>query len=160
MAAEPVGNVWRLRIEAAPRHRSVDAESGKVVRVTGDAADALAEALTVGPQHRLATYGTLGPGGPNHHQLSTLKGRWSRGYVHGRLVAAGWGADLGFPAIVLGPDGPQVDVEVFESHELPDHWDRLDEFEGAGYARVVTTVHTASGDVRASIYVLVAPEQH
>jgi gamma-glutamylcyclotransferase (GGCT)/AIG2-like uncharacterized protein YtfP len=137
----------------------VDAESGSVPSVTGDA-DALAEASTLGPQHRLATYGTLSPGRPNHHQLTTLKGRWSRGYVHGRLVAAGWGADLGFPAIVLGPDGPQVDVEVFESHELPDHWDRLDQFEGAGYARVVTTVHTASGDVQASIYVLVAPAQH
>jgi hypothetical protein len=37
----------------------VDAESGRVLRVTGDA-DALVEASTLGPQHRLATYGTLG----------------------------------------------------------------------------------------------------
>jgi hypothetical protein len=94
VTALPLGLWYRVR---------VDTESGKVVRVTGDA-NALAEVSTLGPQHRLATYGTLGPGGPNHHQVSTLKGRWSRGYVHGRLVAAGWGADLGFPSIVLGQD--------------------------------------------------------
>ena len=123
-------------------------------------ADASAELTSLGPQHRLATYGSLGPGRPNHHQLSAPKGRWSRGFVRGRLIAAGWGADLGFPAIVLGPDEPPVDVEVFESFQLPDHWNRLDEFEGAGYARVVTTVQTASGDVQASIYVFVASEQH
>jgi gamma-glutamylcyclotransferase (GGCT)/AIG2-like uncharacterized protein YtfP len=115
-------------------------------------ADSLANPSILGPQHRLATYGTLGPGGPNHHQLSTLKGRWSRGFVRGRLVAAGWGADLGFPAIVLDPEGSQVDVEVFESLDLPDHWDRLDKFEGAAYARVVATVHTPDGAVQAYIY--------
>ena len=32
---------------------------------------------------------------------------------------------------------------------------RLDAFEGPGYERVVTTVHTPTGDVDASIYVLV-----
>ena len=35
--------------------------------------------------------------------------------------------------------------------------ERLDEFEGAGYRRVIATVHTAAGEVPASIYVL-APQ--
>jgi gamma-glutamylcyclotransferase (GGCT)/AIG2-like uncharacterized protein YtfP len=107
--------------------------------------------------HRLATYGTLAPGRPNHHQLDGLDGRWSNGQVHGTLVAAGWGADLGYPALLLDPHGPPVDVQVFESADLPAHWSRLDEFEGPGYQRVRTTVQTTAGDVEASIYVLRAP---
>ena len=38
------------------------------------------------------------------------------------LVDAGWGASLGYPALVLQADGPAIDVEVFESADLPDHW--------------------------------------
>jgi hypothetical protein len=39
--------------------------------------------------HRLATYGTLGPGRPNHHQLDGFEGRWLAGQVNGMLVDAG-----------------------------------------------------------------------
>ena len=105
-------------------------------------------------RHRLATYGSLAPGHPNHHQLDGLEGRWSRGHVHGTLLNAGWGAGLGYPALVLGTDGSAVEVDVFASPDLPEHWSRLDEFEGAGYVRVVTTVTTASGHIDAFIYVL------
>jgi gamma-glutamylcyclotransferase (GGCT)/AIG2-like uncharacterized protein YtfP len=105
--------------------------------------------------HRLATYGTLAPGRPNHHQLDGLEGRWLTGRVNGRLVDAGWGASLGYPALVLDPDGAGIDVDVFESADLPAHWPRLDAFEGAGYQRVVVRVHTPIGDVDASIYVFV-----
>jgi gamma-glutamylcyclotransferase (GGCT)/AIG2-like uncharacterized protein YtfP len=108
--------------------------------------------------HRLATYGTLAPGRPNHHQLDGLEGRWLEGKVYGRLVAAGWGAGLGYPALVLDADGPAVDVLVLESADLPAHWTRLDEFEGPGYERVVTTASTPDGDLATSIYVL--REQH
>ena len=104
--------------------------------------------------YRLATYGTLAPGRPNHHQLDGLDGRWFDGRVHGTLVQAGWGAGLGYPALTLDPHGPAVDVSVFESVDLPAHWSRLDEFEGPGYQRVATTVRTPAGDVEASIYVL------
>ena len=55
--------------------------------------------------------------------------------------------------MVLEPDGPEVLVRLFESADLPEHWARLDEFEGPGYERVVTTVRTEAGDVPASIYV-------
>jgi gamma-glutamylcyclotransferase (GGCT)/AIG2-like uncharacterized protein YtfP len=105
--------------------------------------------------HRLATYGSLAPGRPNHHQLDGLEGRWLAGHVIGILVDAGWGAGLGYPALILDPDGSSIDVHVFESIDLPDHWARLDAFEGPGYQRVVTTVRTSTGGVDASIYVLV-----
>jgi gamma-glutamylcyclotransferase (GGCT)/AIG2-like uncharacterized protein YtfP len=103
---------------------------------------------------RLATYGSLAPGGPNHHLLDGLDGRWLEGVVYGRLVDAGWGADLGYPALILDPSGSAIPVEVFESIDLGDSWSRLDDFEGPGYERVVTSVRTSAGDVDASIYVL------
>src|SRR5215207_3414357 len=109
--------------------------------------------------HRLAAYGTLGPGGPNDHQLDGLQGRWLEGYVNGRLVAEGWGASLGFPALILSSGGPAIPVHVFESVDLPAHWTHLDDFEGPGYQRVVTTVHTPSGDVDSYIYVLGEQDQ-
>jgi gamma-glutamylcyclotransferase (GGCT)/AIG2-like uncharacterized protein YtfP len=102
---------------------------------------------------RLATYGTLGPGRPNHHQLSDLPGRWLTGRVRGSLVEEGWGAELGYPALILDDGGSPIDVDVFESPALPDHWDRLDAFEGAGYRRVAVDVETAEGVIPASIYV-------
>jgi gamma-glutamylcyclotransferase (GGCT)/AIG2-like uncharacterized protein YtfP len=105
---------------------------------------------------RLATYGTLAPGRANHHQLAGLEGQWRQGTVRGRLVDAGWGAALGYPGLVLDPLGPVVEVYLFESAELPDHWPRLDEFEGTGYRRVVTQVRTAGGELDAWVYVIAA----
>ena len=103
---------------------------------------------------RLATYGTLAPGRVNHQRLAGLKGRWQKGTVTGRLVDAGWGAALGYPGLVLDPLGPLVEVDLFELADLPDHWPRLDAFEGTGYRRVVTQVRTAGGDLDAWIYVI------
>jgi gamma-glutamylcyclotransferase (GGCT)/AIG2-like uncharacterized protein YtfP len=103
---------------------------------------------------RLATYGSLRPGEVNHHELSELKGRWLKGTVKGQLAEEGWGAPLGFPALILDPLGATVDVELFESRELLDHWGRLDEFEGSGYRRVAVEVDTEEGLLAAYIYVL------
>ena len=98
--------------------------------------------------HRLATYGTLAPGRPNHHHLDGLRGRWFEGHVHGTLVDAGWGAALGFPALILDPDAPVIDVHVFESADLPAHWAHLVEFEGPGYERIPATIHTPRASAR------------
>ena len=103
---------------------------------------------------RLAIYGTLAPGRVNHDQISALAGNWKRGIVKGRLFSSGWGAALGFPGLILDPLGPSVDVDLFESTDLPEHWTRLDDFEGSGYRRVVTSVNTAEGERSAWIYVL------
>jgi len=106
------------------------------------------------PDTRLAVYGTLAPGRVNHHQISALRGNWQRGTVKGKLFSAGWGAAMGFPGLILDPLGPSLDVDLFESMDLPQHWARLDEFEGSGYRRAVTTVNTAEGNLSAWIYVL------
>ena len=103
---------------------------------------------------RLAVYGTLAPGRPNEHVLAELPGRWLEGTVRGALRAEGWGSELGFPGIVLDPNGPVVDVMILESDALHDHWPRLDAFEGPSYRRTTTTVQTATGPLAAAIYVL------
>lgn len=103
---------------------------------------------------RLAVYGSLAPGRPNHDQLAGLSGRWFEAIVRGHLVEDGWGAEMGYPGIVLDADGPAVEVHVLESSDLPNWWSRLDEFEGTGYRRTATPVTTPKGDVWASIYVL------
>jgi gamma-glutamylcyclotransferase (GGCT)/AIG2-like uncharacterized protein YtfP len=106
---------------------------------------------------RLATYGTLAPGRENHGQLTDLPGRWVVGHVRGSLVDSGWGAELGFPALVLDPDGASIEVFMFESEALRDHWPRVDAFEGPGYRRVSVDVSTPEGVLSASIYVAADP---
>ncbi|WP_428525455.1 gamma-glutamylcyclotransferase family protein [Roseibium sp.] len=104
--------------------------------------------------HRLATYGTLAPGRVNHHHVENVEGTWTTGVIRGRLIEAGWGADLGYPGLVLDPNGDTIEVHLLVSIDLIDHWDRLDAFEGAGYQRVQVDVETAQGHVPASIYVI------
>ena len=117
----------------------------------------MTESSTFSAEHRLATYGSLAPGGPNHGQLDGLKGRWFSGNVRGTLVEKGWGATLGYPGIVLEEHGHNVEVQVFECADLVRRWPLLDEFEGSGYERVIAVVRTSSGDVEASIYALAVP---
>jgi gamma-glutamylcyclotransferase (GGCT)/AIG2-like uncharacterized protein YtfP len=103
---------------------------------------------------RLATYGSLAPGRTNHHQLAGLQGEWRPARVRGRRIEEGWGAALGHPGLILDPEGDEVEVQLFSSADLPEHWSRLDAFEGDGYRRVVTPVRTADGELDACIYVL------
>jgi gamma-glutamylcyclotransferase (GGCT)/AIG2-like uncharacterized protein YtfP len=77
--------------------------------------------------------------------------------VRGSLIHAGWGAQFGYPGLTLDPDGAWVEVFVFESSALPDHWHRLDSFEGPGYRRVPVNVSTTDGDLPAFIYTLANP---
>jgi gamma-glutamylcyclotransferase (GGCT)/AIG2-like uncharacterized protein YtfP len=102
--------------------------------------------------HCLATYGTLAPGRANHHQLAELAGTWTTGTIRGRLIETGWGAALGYPALVLEEDGEVIAVHLFTSADLPAHWDRLDAFEGAEYRRGEVLVETDAGLVPAWIY--------
>ena len=107
-----------------------------------------------GAEYRLATYGTLAPGRPNHHKLDGLTGTWIEGVVRGRLVEQGWGADLGYPAIILDETAALVSVFIFESDDLPDHWPEFDSFEGKEYVRTATWAETDTGRLRVSIYAL------
>lgn len=105
--------------------------------------------------HRLFVYGTLAPGRPNEHLLADVPGEWEPATVNGTLFPEGWGAAAGYPGIVLDARGGEVRGFVFSSENLAEHWARLDEFEGEGYERVLTTVKLEDGtSVEAYIYKL------
>ena len=97
--------------------------------------------------NRLFVYGTLAPGRPNAHVLTSVKGYWEPASVRGTLLPEGWGAAAGYPGIVLDGHGEEVQGFVLSSEHLPEHWDRLDAFEGDGYERVLTAVTLKSGKV-------------
>ena len=97
-------------------------------------------ASRITPDMRLATYGTLAPGRVNAHRLAALRGSWREGVVHVRLVDAGWGAEFGYPGIILDTSADGMAVQVLESPDLPEFWAELDGFEGEGYRRVVAPV--------------------
>jgi gamma-glutamylcyclotransferase (GGCT)/AIG2-like uncharacterized protein YtfP len=102
----------------------------------------------------LFVYGTLAPGRPNEHVLGDVPGSWEPATVRGDLVDHGWGAAVGFPALVLRERGPEVHGSLFASDALVEHWVSLDEFEGSGYERVLTRARPGTGDdVQAWVYV-------
>ena len=102
---------------------------------------------------RLAVYGTLRRGELNHHVVSGIPGDWDAGTVRGWVYDLTWGSAEGYPGLTLDPAGGGVPVDVLESDALDRHLDRLDRFEGEGYARVVATVTLDSGeDVEAWVY--------
>ena len=104
---------------------------------------------------RLFVYGTLIPGGPNEHLLHEIDGSWQDATMTGTLRAEGWGATMGYPAIVLGEDGDEVEGFLFSSDRLSDHWSRLDQFEGEAYERVLTVARLKDDStVDAHVYVL------
>ena len=90
--------------------------------------------------HRLAVYGTLAPGRPNHHVVAPFGGEWTDGLIEGELVPAGWGAALGYPAFRPRVGGPAVRVHVLTSASLATAWPALDRFEGSEYQRIVVPV--------------------
>jgi gamma-glutamylcyclotransferase (GGCT)/AIG2-like uncharacterized protein YtfP len=97
--------------------------------------------------NRLFVYGTLAPGRPNEHVLADLPGEWKPATVIGTLLPEGWGAAAGYPGIVLRKPGGEVEGLLFSSDSLPEHWARLDEFEGEGYERVLTTARLKDGKI-------------
>ena len=105
--------------------------------------------------HHLFVYGTLAPGEINADQLAPLGGSWQVAKVRGTLHAEGWGASYGFPAMRLDEHSDFVVGQLFTSPDLPEHWSRLDEFEGDAYRRVITDVQLENGTkIAAHIYVL------
>ncbi|KAF7785833.1 hypothetical protein PRUB_a0226 [Pseudoalteromonas rubra] len=103
----------------------------------------------------LFVYGTLAPGRPNEHILAGLKGQWQPGFVKGHLQNQGWGAELGYPGLILDTGAGEVSGLVFSSSELDAHWQRLDEFEGEHYKRVIAQVRLDNGEIiSAYVYTL------
>lgn len=95
--------------------------------------------------NRLFVYGTLAPGRPNEHVLRDVPGTWEPATVKGKLIPEGWGAAEGFPGIVIDPSGDEVQGFVFTSEHLAENWSTLDEFEGEGYERRLTTANLKDG---------------
>ena len=108
---------------------------------------------------RLFVYGTLAPGRPNEHVLAGVAGTWEPASVIGILHPEGWGAAAGYPCIVLDERGREVEGLIFSSESLTEHWERLDQFEGEGYERVLTKAKRKDGTiVDAYIYELSGSE--
>lgn len=106
-----------------------------------------------GPEHRLAVYGTLRRGRPNHYLIEDL-GEPATGTVAGFLTE--WS---GYPVFHWAGDddasgAARVDVELYRSAKLtPERWRELDRFETAIYRRIVVPVRVAGGAlVTATIY--------
>lgn len=146
-----------FRADFASEFEAIDArgegwtiEEREIARFEGAA---LARAATP-TSRRLAVYGTLAPGAPNHERMKAYGGTWSSGTVQGRLHEAGWGAALGSPAMTLESGAEPVAVHVLEAEALETAWSALDAFEGEEYVRVVAPVETAAGIELANVYVL------
>ena len=105
--------------------------------------------------HNLFVYGTLAPGRNNEHVLTNIGGTWEPAAVKGHLKDEGWGAEMGYPGIVLDEAGEDIQGYIFSSNNLDKHWDDLDEFEGEEYKRVLVEVQKKDSSlIEAFIYVL------
>lgn len=105
--------------------------------------EALLEELLDHPAQRLAVYGTLAPGARNHQVIAGIGGTWEKGRVPGVLGRIG-----PYPAFQWRPRGKPIPVQVLSSPRLPDHWARLDRFEGDAYRRILAPVTLAQGVVQ------------
>jgi len=104
--------------------------------------------------NRLAVYGSLAPGEPNHWVVSKLQGTWEPGTATGYLFDLTWGPADGYAGFIPDADGNPVPVAVLHSEQLEKNWRSIDDFEGDGYERRVITVSLDSGvQVQACIYV-------
>lgn len=107
----------------------------------------------------LFVYGTLMPNCPNGHVLENIIGKFIPATVRGNLKNAGWSASMGYPGIKLDENGDTVHGYLFYSSNLINHWDFLDEFEGAEFERREITVERYDElDVETFIYELKASE--
>lgn len=107
------------------------------------------------PSCRLAVYGSLAPGKKNHHIMAGMKGTWRRAVLRGSLRNEGWGAGQGFPGFLWDGTDNAVPGQVFASTDLPEHWQRLDDFEGPEYRRILVPAKIDDGEIEVcNVYAL------
>jgi gamma-glutamylcyclotransferase (GGCT)/AIG2-like uncharacterized protein YtfP len=117
--------------------------------------------------NRLFVYGTLAPGESNEYILADIIGTWQPAIVRGTFWQEG-GADIGCPGMIpsafydghgnllSNEIGYEIKGLIFTSEHLPDHWQRLDDFEGEGYVRqLIEAKLIDDSNVKAYIYALV-----
>jgi gamma-glutamylcyclotransferase (GGCT)/AIG2-like uncharacterized protein YtfP len=100
------------------------------------------------PEHVLVVYGSLKPGEMNHHHVADIEGEWVDGVIKGEMGK--WRQYLRFARNTQNPQ--KVEVKVLISVKLPQHWSRLDEFEGEAYKRVLCDVETEHGTISGYVY--------
>ena len=107
----------------------------------------------------LFVYGTLAPGQVNAHVLAPLSGTWTEAQISGSLHDAGWGAAHGCPGARLTKNDcdsttatshllSTINGVLFESEDLADFWQILDDFEGTEYQAEITTARLVTGKYR------------
>ena len=107
----------------------------------------------------LFVYSTLAPGQVNAHVLAPLSGAWTEAQISGSLHDAGWSATHGYPgARLLDNDIDKITADsfpssvvkgvLFESADLADFWQKLDDFEGTEYQAEITMAHLVTGEYR------------
>ena len=69
---------------------------------------------------KLFVYGTLAPGRPNAHVLGAIGGTWQPATVKGHLKQRGWGAEMGYPGLVLDKAGEEIKGFIFSISRPPD----------------------------------------
>ena len=103
----------------------------------------------------LLVYGTLAPGKSNHFMMKNIPGVWKTAYFKGIVLKKDWGKWNGYPGIILDSEADEIKGHVFSSKDLKKHWDRLDQFEGRDYSRVITSAKLEDGsEIDAFIYEL------
>ena len=103
----------------------------------------------------LFVYGSLQPGGPNEHVLADVEGKWQPATVRGRLVAEGWGAEIGYPGMIADDSGELIEGQLLSSARLQEQWQALDAFEGEEYQRITVDAILDDGStVSANVYTL------
>ena len=103
----------------------------------------------------LLVYGTLAPGESNHYMMKDIPGVWKTAYFKGIVLKKDWGKWNGYPGIILDNEADEIKGYVFSSKDLKEHWDRLDNFEGKDYSRVISSAKLENGTlIEAYIYEL------
>jgi len=90
---------------------------------------------------KLAVYGTLSPGEVNASVLGSIDGSWHKAEVEGIRFLLAQGMDIGFPGFHWIPGGPTLAVHLLVAPDLPNHWSRLDRFEGPDYCRILVPAY-------------------
>lgn len=108
----------------------------------------------------LFVYGTLMPNCPHGDVLNKIGGKFIPATVKGNLKDAGWSASMGYPGIKLDEQGDTIHGFLFYSNNLINHWDYLDEFEGAEFERQeICAERYDEFEVDTYIYVLKADDE-
>lgn len=121
----------------------------RVCRLVVPLCEVLVDLLLDQPSRRLVAYGTLAPGQVNHGVVDSLDGQWRQCTVEASLTE-----DAGLPVLSWQPGvSAPLEAMLLESEDLPNHWQRLDAFEGSAYRRRLVPVSVRNTDGASTLIV-------